>query len=49
MAELEEEIIKKSEYKPYIWWRHIDNMFLLWEHDENELKLFIDKILSNPI
>ena len=44
MAELEEEIIKESEYKPYLWWRYIDDIFFLWEHGENKLKSFIDKI-----
>ena len=44
MAELEEEIIKESEYKPYLWRRYTDNIFFLWEHGENELKSFIDKI-----
>ena len=44
MTELEEEIIKESEYKPYLWWRYIDDIFFLWEHGENKLKLFIDKI-----
>ena len=27
MAELEEKIIKESEYKPYLWWRYIDDIF----------------------
>ena len=44
MAELEEEIIKESEYKPCLWWRYIDDIFFLWEHGENKLKSFIDKI-----
>ena len=44
MAELEEEIIKESEYKPYLWWSYIDDIFLLWENGENKLKSFIDKI-----
>ena len=30
MLELEEEIIKESVYKPYLWWRHIDDIFFLW-------------------
>ena len=38
MAELEEEIIKESGYKPYLWWRYIDDIFFLWEHGENKLK-----------
>ena len=44
MAELEEEIIKESAYKPHLWWRYIDDIFYLWEHGENKLKSFIDKI-----
>ena len=44
MAKLEEKIIKESEYKPYLWWRHIDDIFFLWQHGENKLKSFIDKI-----
>ena len=44
MAELEEKIIKESKYKPYLWWRYIDDIFFLWEHGENKLKSFIHKI-----
>ena len=41
MAELEEEIIKESEYKPYLRWRYIDDIIFLWK---NKLKFFIYKI-----
>ena len=44
MAEIEEKIIKEPEYKPYLWWRYIDDIFLLREHGENKLKIFLDKI-----
>ena len=44
MAEIEEKITKESEYKQYLQWRYIDNTFFLWEHGENKLKSFIDKI-----
>ena len=44
MAELEEKIIKESEYKPYLWWWYIDDIFFLWEHGENKLKSFLNKI-----
>ena len=44
MAELEEKIIKGSEYKPYLWQRYFDDTFFLWEHGENKLKSFLDKI-----
>ena len=41
MAELEEEIIKESEFKPYLRWRYIDDIIFLWE---NKLNIFIGKI-----
>ena len=41
MAELEEEIMEESEYKPYFWWRYNDDIIFSWE---NKLKFFIDKI-----
>ena len=41
MVELEEQIIKESEYKQYLRWRYIDDIIFLWE---NKLKFFIDKI-----
>ena len=44
MAELEQKILRKAEFKPYIWWRYIDDIFLLWEHGEEKLKSFINNI-----
>ena len=37
-------MIKESEYKPYLWWRYIDDIFFLREQGGNKLKSFIDKI-----
>ena len=44
MTELKEEILQKEEFKPYLWWRYIDDIFFLWEHGEEKLKSFIDNI-----
>ena len=44
MAELEEEILRKKEFKPYLWWRYIDDIFFLGEDGEEKLKSFIDNI-----
>ena len=44
MAELEEEILRKTESKPYLWRRYIDDIFFLWELGEEKLKSFIDNI-----
>ena len=42
MAELEEEILSEIELKSYLWWRYIDDIFLLWKHGEEKLKKFIE-------
>ena len=42
MAELEDEILREVELKPYPWWRYIDDIFFIWEHGEEKLKEFID-------
>ena len=44
VAELEEEILQKAEFKQYLRWRNIDEVFFLWEHGEEKLKSFINTI-----
>ena len=44
MAELEEEVLRKAEFKPHLWRRYIDDIFFLWEHGKEKLKSFIDNI-----
>ena len=44
MAELEEKILSEIELKTYLWWRYIDDIFLLWEHGEEKLKEFIEHL-----
>ena len=44
MAELEEEILRKAELKPYLRSRYIDDIFFLWKHGKEKLNLFIDNI-----
>ena len=44
VAELEEEILQKAEFKQYLRWRNIDEVFFLWEHGEEKLKSFINSI-----
>ena len=41
MSELEEKIIKESEYKRYLRYRYLDEIIFLWE---NKLKVFTNKI-----
>ena len=45
MAALEEEILDSLIKKPWLWWKYIDDIFMIWHHKENELKQFIDKLI----
>ena len=38
MADLEKCLLSDIDLKLYIWWRYIDDIFLLWEHGEESLK-----------
>ena len=42
VVELEEEILKEVELKPYPRWLYIDDIFFIWKHGEEKLKEFID-------
>ena len=46
MADLEEKILSASEKKPMIWWRYIDDIFFIWEHGEESLEIFLNKLNS---
>ena len=39
---LEERILHICSFKPLVWWRYTDNIFLLWQHGEEKLKEFLD-------
>ena len=40
MDSLEEDMLNNSLLKPLVWWRYIDDIFVMWEHGEEELKKF---------
>ena len=46
MDELEQNILEGSVHKPHVWWRYIDDIFLIWEHGEESLKEFLDYLNS---
>ena len=39
MAELEEETLSEIKLKPYLWSRYKDDIFFLWKHGEEKLKV----------
>ena len=44
MADFEEKMLERLEKKPMIWWRYIDDIFFIWEHGEESLKVFIEQV-----
>ena len=46
MSLLEERLLETSPLKPQVWWRYIDDIFLLWEHGEESLKAFLNHLNS---
>ena len=42
MRDLEERILLSCTFKPLVWWRYIDYIFLLWQPGEEKLKQFLD-------
>ena len=46
MSYLEENLLSSFPLKPLVWWRYIDDIFLLWEHGEEQLKNFLQYINS---
>ena len=41
MGKFEQHAIDNSSLKPFIWWRFIDDIFMIWTHGEEHLKTFI--------
>ena len=46
---LEEEILNNSLVKPLVWWRYIYDIFMMWEHGEEELQNLLETLnCSHP-
>ena len=41
MGNFEQKALAAATHSPLIWWRYIDDIFLLWTHDEEKLNDFI--------
>ena len=41
MADFEDQFLKTYPLRPKVWWRYIDDIFILWEHGEDSLKTFL--------
>ena len=47
MGDLEKKLLAQSPLKPFIWWRYIDDIFMVWTHGEEKLIEFITHINSS--
>ena len=43
MAAQEEDFLEIFIKKLWLWWRYIDDIFMIWQHEEDELKIFLEK------
>ena len=46
MAELEQMALEKYHLEPTVWWRYIDDVFLIWKHGNKELSSFLEYLNS---
>ena len=46
MGYFEDKILNSLAEKPSVWWRYIDDIFMIWQHGEEKLKEFL-KILNS--
>ena len=44
MEKLEEEFLEAQSLKPIVWWKYIDDIFMLWQHGEENLKMFLEAL-----
>ena len=46
VGDFEERALENYHLKPWVWWRYIDDIFLVWEHGEEKLLEFIEYLNS---
>ena len=46
LGDLEERFFDDCDISHLVWWRHIDNVFMLWQHGEKEHKKFLEILNS---
>ena len=45
-GDLEKRFFSDCDVSPLVWWRYIDDIFMLWQHGEKELKKFLEILNS---
>jgi len=44
MGELEKLLLQNTTYKSAVWWRYVDDIFMIWNHGEEQLQKFLKEI-----
>ena len=44
MDSIEEDLLSNSFLEPVVWWRYIDDISMVWENGEEELKKFLETL-----
>ena len=44
MGDLEQEFLDKCEKKPRVWYRFIDDIFMIWNHSRQDLDTFLEEL-----
>ena len=44
MAAVEENFLETLIKMPWPWWRWIDEIFMIWQHRQDELKILLEKL-----
>ena len=47
MGDLEQKLLAQSPLKPLVWWRYIDDIFMIWPHGEEKLNEFVNLLNSS--
>ena len=46
LGDLEERFFSDCDISPLVWWRYIDDIFMIWQHGEKELEKFLEILNS---
>jgi len=44
MGRFEKQALEGAKTKPHVWWRYLDNIFMIWTGNEDELREFIEHL-----
>ena len=44
MGKFETSFLKTQQLKPLVWFRYIDDVFFIWTHGEEKLKIFLNSL-----